>query len=209
MSIKVKLDSRNDEMTAMNAKQNKTFAAYFVAAAIMSAFEINPVDAKDPDPIGPKLTPRLKQMLAEEMLSVKQASKQILDGLVVGDHSLVATQAQQIHDSFILERSLTEQDKKDLMKAAAPEFLMLDSQFHMTAKKLSEAALHKDYELQRIYYSRLVDSCQTCHSQFATDTFPDFSGAQPVGQSLLHVSEKLGAAAAGQAQRMSIKIKLD
>lgn len=29
----------------------------------------------------------------------------------------------------------------------------------MTAKKLSEAALHKGYELERFYYSRLMDSC--------------------------------------------------
>ncbi|MDT3707784.1 MAG: hypothetical protein ROZ09_13255 [Thiobacillus sp.] len=167
----------------MNVKQNKTFAAYVIAAAIISAFAIKPVEAKEADPIGPKLTPRLKQMLSEEMLSVKQASKQILDGLIVGDHSLVATQAQQIHDSFILARALTEQDKKDLTKAAPPEFLALDGQFHVTAKKLSEAALHKDYELQRFYYSRLVDSCQTCHTQFATDKFPAFSGAQPEGHS--------------------------
>lgn len=165
----------------MNFKNRKFFAAYVAAAVVTAGFAINPVNAKEAAPIGPKLTPRLKQMLSEEMLSVKQASKQILDGLIVGDHSLVAAQAQQIHDSFILARALTEQDKKDLMKAAAPEFLVLDGQFHATAKKLSEAALHKDYELQRFYYSRLVDSCQTCHTQFATDKFPAFSGAQPEG----------------------------
>jgi cytochrome c556 len=96
---------------------------------------------------------------------------------------LVATQAQQIHDSFILDRALTEQDKKDLMKAASPEFLTLDGAFHLTAQKLANAALQKDYELQRFYYSRLVDSCQTCHSQYATDKFPAFSGAQPEGHS--------------------------
>ena len=154
-------------------------AAVVIAGAVAAA----PAMAKEPEPIGPKLTPRLQQMLSEEMLSVRQAAKQILDGLIVGDHSLVATQAQQVHDSFILARALTEQDKKDLMKAAPPEFLKLDGEFHMTAKKLSEAALHKDYELQRFYYSRLVDSCQTCHSQFATSKFPAFSGAQPEGHS--------------------------
>lgn len=165
----------------MNFKNGKYFAAYVAAAVVTAGFAIGPVNAKEPDPIGPKLTPRLKQMLSEEMLSVRQASKQILDGLIVGDHSLVAAQAQQIYDSFILARALTEQDKKDLTKAAPPEFLVLDGQFHATAKKLSDAALQKDYELQRFYYSRLVDSCQTCHTQFATDKFPAFSGAQPEG----------------------------
>ena len=165
----------------MRSKHSKRLAAYGTAAAILAGIALGAAAAEGPQPIGPKLTPRLKQMLSEEMLSVKQAVKQILDGLIVGDHPLVATQAQQIHDSFILERNLTKQDKKDLMKAATSEFLKLDGEFHMTAKKLADAALHKDYELQRFYYSRLVDSCQNCHSQYASDRFPAFSGAQPEG----------------------------
>lgn len=160
-----------------------TSLATCVAAAVFLAGITQPAVAAEPQPIGPKLTPRLKQMLSEEMLSVKQSAKMILDGLIVGDHSMVATQAQQIHDSFILARSLTEQDKKDLMKAASPEFLQRDGDFHQTAGKLADAAMHKDYELQRFYYARLVESCQGCHSQHATDRFPAFSGAQPEGHS--------------------------
>lgn len=141
------------------------------------------VHAAEPQPISPKLTPRLNQMLTEEMLSIKQAMKQIFDGLIAGDHAIVATNAEQIHGSFILARQLTDKDKKDLMKAATPEFLALDGQFHTTAKKLAEAAEFKDYELQRYYYGKLVESCQTCHSQFVTDKFPQFSGAAPEGHS--------------------------
>lgn len=163
----------------MYFKSRKHPAAYVAAAIVATSIMSQQALANGPDPIGPKLTPRLAKMLSEEMLSIRQASKQIFDGLIFGDNALVATQAMQIHDSFILERSLTEQDKKDLMKAATPEFLKLDGNFHMTAKKLSEAAAHKDHELQAIYYSRLVETCQTCHSQFATDKFPAFTGAQP------------------------------
>lgn len=167
----------------MKIKNSKRMAVYAAAMTIMAGIALEAMAAEGPQPIGPKLTPRLKQMLSDEMLSVRQAAKQILDGLIVGDHSLVATQSQQIHDSFILARALTEQDKKDLMKAAPPEFLALDGAFHLTAQKLANAALQKDYELQRFYYSRLVESCQTCHSQYATDKFPAFSGAQPEGHS--------------------------
>ncbi|ODU01484.1 MAG: hypothetical protein ABS89_07320 [Thiobacillus sp. SCN 63-1177] len=145
----------------MKTTNIKRLAACSAAAAVGAAFFMatatQPVHAAA-EPIGPKLTPRLKQMLSEEMLSVKQSAKMILDGL-----------------------SLTEQDKKDLMKAASPEFLKLDGEFHQTAGKLAQAAQHKDYELQRFYYSRLVESCQSCHSQHATDRFPTFSGAQPEG----------------------------
>lgn len=112
---------------------------------------------------------------------IKQAMKQILDGLIVGDHPMVATNAEQIYSSYILARELTAKDKADLMKAAPPEFLQLDGEFHATAKKLAEAGNQKDYELQRFYYGRLVDSCQNCHSRYVTDKFPAFSGAQPEG----------------------------
>lgn len=167
----------------MKINNSKRLATYVAVMAIMAGFTLEALAAEGVQPIGPKLTPRLKQMLSEEMLSVKQSVKMILDGLITGDHPMVATQAQQIHDSFILQRSLTEKDKKDLMKAAKPEFLVLDGEFHQTAKKLADAATNKDYELQRFYYARLVDSCQSCHSQYATDKFPAFSGAQPEGHS--------------------------
>ena len=140
-----------------------------------------PAHAESSKPISVKFTPRLKQLFTEEMQMIKQAMKQILDGLIVGDHSLVATNAEQIHASYILSRELTEKDKKDLMKAVTPEFLLIDGEFHVTAKKLAEAGKNKDYELQRFYYGRLVDSCQNCHSLDATDKFPTFSGAQPEG----------------------------
>lgn len=162
--------------------RNSKLLAACLAAAVFTA-GVTQSTAAELDPIGPKLTPRLKQMLVEEMLSVKQSVKMILDGLIVGDHFMVGAQAQQIHDSFILARSLTDQDKKDLMKAASPDFLQKDGEFHQTAQKLANAAAHKDYELQRFYYARLIDSCQGCHSQHATDRFPAFSGAQPEGHS--------------------------
>src|SRR5574340_252184 len=150
----------------MSFKNSKHLLAYVAVAAITTGLMTQQAAAQEPDPIGPKLTLRLAQMLSEEMLSVKQATEQIFNALIVGDNAMVATQAMGIHDSFILERGLTEQDKKDLMKAASPEFLKLDGNFHVTAQKLSEAAQHKDRELQQFYYSRLVETCQTCHSQF-------------------------------------------
>lgn len=139
-----------------------------------------PALAEEPKPVGPALTPRLRQLLSEEMLSVKQAMSQILHGLSIGDHAIVASQAQQIHDSFILAKNLTEKDKKDLLKAVPPEFLKLDGAFHGTAKKLVEAATQRDKELEAFYFGRLVDGCQSCHSRFATDKFPGFAGKQGV-----------------------------
>lgn len=165
-------------MKRVKSTKTKRIGRAWAAGALLAA-SITAAHAAGPQPIGPKLTQRLHQMLIEEMQNVKQSMHQIMDGLTVGDHSLVMNMAEQIHSSFILARQLTDQDKKDLMKAASPEFLKLDSEFHVTAKKLGDAAKNKDFELERFYYAKLVDSCQNCHSQFVTDRYPAFSGAQP------------------------------
>ena len=80
--------------------------------------------AQAEEPVGPRLTPKLSDLLRQEMASVLLASQDILTGLVTGDHATVAERARQIHDSFILEQSLTEQDRQDLMAAVPPEFVV-------------------------------------------------------------------------------------
>lgn len=155
-------------------------SATYGALALLALTQL-PALAEERKPEGVAFTPRVRELLVEEMHSIKQASEQILNGLVVGDHSLVENMARQIHDSFILEKSLTEKDRKDLMKAAPAEFLHMDGAFHVTAKKLSEAARHKDRELELFYYSRMIEGCQSCHAKFAPARFPGFSGKQAGG----------------------------
>lgn len=138
-----------------------------------------PVSA-EPKPVSESLSPRLNQLLTEEMRSIRQAMGQIFNGIVVGDSSVVANMAEQIHNSFILMRQLTDKDKKDL-NALPPEFLEMDGQFHATAEKLAAAGKHKDLELQRYYFAKLTESCVACHSRYVTDKFPAFSGRAAEG----------------------------
>ena len=129
--------------------------------------------------VAPKLTPKLRDLFAQEMTAVLQASREIVTALAAGDHPAVAKHAQAIHDSFILDKKLTKQDRHDLETALPPAFLELDGAFHQLAAKLAEAARHRDGELQTFYFSRMLESCQTCHSQYATDKFPGFGGKAP------------------------------
>ena len=69
------------------------------------------------EPVTPKLTDKLDRLLREEMRSIQSAMGQIHSAIVMGQHGKVAEQAQNIRDSFILQQSLTEQDRKDLMSA--------------------------------------------------------------------------------------------
>ena len=88
------------------------------------------------------------------------------------DPRAVAERAQNIHDSFILEQSLSEQDLKDLEAAVPPAFLELDQTFHATAAGLAAAARAEDPARAAALFGRMVEDCAACHGRFAADRFP-------------------------------------
>ena len=143
-----------------------------IAFAISLAFQ---AVAHAADPVGPKLTDRLKKLLVSEMQQVAEATGKLALAIAVGDHATAKQLGIAVRDSFILKKSLTPQDKKDLMSAVSPEFVALDRRFHHLAGKLANAAEMKDIELQGFYYSKMVESCVACHTQFAHDRFPGFA----------------------------------
>lgn len=140
-------------------------------------------EARGPEPVAPKLTPKLQKLFAEEMTTMQRTSNAILTALVTGDRAAVAKNAQEIHDGFILDKNLTAQDRKDLEQAVPPAFIELDGAFHRLALKLAEAARHDDVDLQNYYFGQMVETCQICHSRYATDKFPGFGGKAPATHS--------------------------
>jgi len=139
--------------------------------------------ARAAEPVAPRLTPKLQKLFAEEMSTMLRAGSAILSALVTGDHAAVAKNAQEIHDGFILDRNLTAQDRKDLAQAVPPDFLELDGAFHRMAAKLADAARQRDIDLENYYFGRMVETCRTCHSRYATDKFPGLGGEAPVTRS--------------------------
>lgn len=127
------------------------------------------------EPVGPKLTPKLRDLLRQEMASVLLASQDILGALAIGDHAAVAKRAQQIHDSFILQQSLTEQDRQDLMAAVPPEFVELDRSFHETSAALAEAARAEDVGQELSAFAQMTEACVACHGRFVADCFPSLA----------------------------------
>lgn len=123
------------------------------------------------DPVTPKLTDRLSQLLQQEMRSIQSAMASIHISMVTGEHERVETKAQQIHDSFIMKQALTEQDKKDLMSAVPEGFVKLDKDFHRLAAGLAEAAKDRDTQKQYELYNEMTGSCIACHSRYVSDRF--------------------------------------
>jgi hypothetical protein len=125
-------------------------------------------------PVRPNLTPKLQGLLKTEMTQITVSTCKITKAIATGDHQTVEQEATNIANGFILKRSLTDQDKKDLKRAAPAAFLQLDATFHQTAAKLAQAGIGRDSELEGFYFSKMLGYCVMCHSTYATDTFGGF-----------------------------------
>lgn len=127
------------------------------------------------EPVGPKLPLKLRQLLQQEMIAVRQASQDILDALVMGQDDTVASRAQAIHDSFIMAQSMTEEERQTLKRTLSPAFVSLDKNFHAAAGVLAAAARSGDRPKQQREFAGLLATCSACHRQFATNRFPGFA----------------------------------
>jgi hypothetical protein len=166
------LDMSISTMTYAKGAKVKQFFIIVLSGLILSA------GVNGAEPVGAKLTPRLKELLADEMRQVAEATGDIALAIATGDHESVHRLAGAVRDSFILKQSLTDQDRKDLMSAVPAEFVLLDKHFHGLAGKLAQQAEIQDSELQGYYFSEMLNACVACHRQFATDRFPGLSEKQ-------------------------------
>nr|WP_298413735.1 hypothetical protein [uncultured Halomonas sp.] len=156
----------------MNKRQ--TCQAILSAAMVASLASGEAVIAAEP--VGPELTDKLRGLLVREMVEIESAMQETYSAIIQGRHDEVAQKGQAIHDSFILEQSLTEQDEQDLMAAVPEEFLQMDERLHQLAASLAEAGKQKNTEKQLETYNRMTESCVACHSRYVTDRFEGLQG---------------------------------
>ncbi|WP_227370087.1 hypothetical protein [Halomonas sp. M20] len=128
------------------------------------------------EPVGPRLTEKLRGLLVKEMVEIESAMQETYSAIIQGKHDEVAQKGQAIHDSFILEQSLTEQDRQDLMAAVPKEFLQMDERLHQLAASLAEAGKQQDSQAQVETFNRMTESCVACHSRYVTDRFEGLEG---------------------------------
>ncbi|MEQ5813975.1 hypothetical protein J3362_00555 [Marinobacter sp. NFXS11] len=130
------------------------------------------------EPVTPKLTEKLDRLLREEMRSIQSAMGQIHSAIVMGQHGIVANHAEQIHDSFILQQKLTEQDREDLMSTVPKGFIDLDKEFHQLSASLAEAGRGKNTNEQLRLFTEMTGNCVQCHSTYVSDRFPGVSAPE-------------------------------
>lgn len=157
-------------MSSHEKSRRFPFIASALAMAVGMGFGL-PAAGQDAGPVSPDLTPKLRDLLRQEMLSIEQASKDILSALIAGDDARVAGLAQQIYDSFILQQSMTPEDEQDLMAAVPENFVARDRAFHAISADLAQAGRDGDRGAQHAGFGRMIEACTACHDRYATDRF--------------------------------------
>ncbi|HSH47820.1 MAG TPA: cytochrome c [Halomonas sp.] len=163
--------------TLMNARSLTSGGRLRTAAsvALLASLALS-ATAVAAEPVGPNLTEKLRGLLVKEMVEIESAMQETYSAIIQGRHDEVAQKGQAIHDSFILEQSLTEQDEQDLVAAVPEEFLQMDAHFHQLAAALAEAGKQQDTLAQVNTFNRMTESCVACHSRYVTDRFEGLEG---------------------------------
>lgn len=120
------------------------------------------------------LSPTIRDLLKQEMNSIKQGMTEIFHAYMEGDYKTVSTKAKNIEEGFILKQKLTQEQRQELHLALPHGFLNRDKEFHYLARMLSHTAHYEKKELVPFYYSRMMEACGGCHSKYAQERFPKF-----------------------------------
>lgn len=121
-----------------------------------------------------RLSDSLLELLRSEMREVTGGVQTLPLAIAAADWKAIETTSARIAASYIMAQRLTAAQKREL--ESLPEaFQHLDANFHRRAEKLGAAAAARDAEQVVFHYSRLLESCASCHSQFAARRFPGFT----------------------------------
>lgn len=121
------------------------------------------------------LSPALRDLLSQEMLAIQNGMQSIIPAYVSGNWKAIESTAEKIKNSYLLKQNLSNAQRHELHTLLPHGFIKKDQQFHYQAGMLQHAAKHKKPELVNFYFSRMAESCVSCHTAFATHKFPNLA----------------------------------
>ena len=141
------------------------------------------IRAESPEHTGEtfSLPPELMGLLQAEMREITIGVQKVPVAIAQADWEVLHQTGESIRSSYIMAKALTK-EQIEILESSLPErFKQLDSEFHARAGSLAQAAQARDFELASFHYSRLIESCATCHSLYAKNRFPTFGPAEEQG----------------------------
>ena len=148
---------------------NKIMATLLIT--LISAVSLNCYSESDVE----SLSPELRALLKQEMLAIQEGMKNIVPAFASGNLKEVSGIAGKISKSFILKQKITDSQKHELHQKLPKGFILKDQQFHKDAGMLEHVSKKGHTELVGFYYSKLLESCIACHSEYASHRFPTFT----------------------------------
>lgn len=127
------------------------------------------------------LSPDLLELLRAEMREITDGVQSVPLSLATADWESIRQTSSKISASYIMQKKLTPAQAAELERMLPERFKRLDAEFHQRAESLGAAAAAHDSELVAFQYSRLIESCARCHSEFASKRFPGFDSRAPQG----------------------------
>jgi hypothetical protein len=128
------------------------------------------------------LSPELRALLTKEMLALQSGMMSIIPAYASGNWGEIENIAEKMKNSYILKQSLSHEQVKELHTLLPASFIKLDQQFHYLAGMLEHVAQKKKSELVGFYFAKLSAACLSCHSQYATHTFPALISKEELGK---------------------------
>ncbi len=128
------------------------------------------------------LSPELRVLLKQEMQALQTGMVSAVPALTSGNLAELAKIARKMEGSYILRQSITREQMHELHSSLPASFLKQDQAFHYYAGMLAHVADQKKMELVNFYFSKLTESCVTCHSEHAAHKFPGFAAKQDKGE---------------------------
>lgn len=120
------------------------------------------------------LSPELQQLFSQEMVQLKQGLNEIMDAYIAGKWDVIAPIATKMENSYVLRQGLSQDQMHELHSKLPNDFLKLDEKFHYYSGMLAHVAEKEKVELIGFYFSKMSETCVSCHSVYASKKFPSF-----------------------------------
>ena len=124
-----------------------------------------------------ELPPHFQGLMRSEMASLEPAMQRLLAFIAQGNARAGATVARQIEQTFVLDRALSQQERRRLHNELPADFLDRDRAFHRRAGALAQALEQGDFATASKSYAAMTRMCVSCHALYATHRFPTLAGA--------------------------------
>lgn len=122
-----------------------------------------------------QLDAEIKQLLQQEMQAIQSGMMALVPAMASGNWEKVAEIGKNMEASYLLKQKLTKEQRHALHKSLPAGFIKQDQAFHHSAGMLAHAAEMGHPDIVNFYFYKLNTACLECHSEFATNRFPDLT----------------------------------